>query len=339
MKSNLKADVRIDLSTSTFDLETVWIEVQNTKSKNMLCCCAYRHSSSEIQKFNDHMQEMMTKIENENKCVFIMGDFNINLLNYENHTPTNNFINNFFTNHPQPLILQKTRVTDTTSTLIDNIFSNDVSSKVISGNILLQISDHFPQFSIIRNSAPDYTNCYNLVYDYKNFDQSQFLDDYQNMDFNFLDSEEQNVNSKFNEFLENLNLLVNKHCPKKKLSKKALKLRNKPWIDNQILKMMRIRDKIFQQFKQSESQEIYYFYKQFRNRVVNELKNSKTKYFQNYFTGNKLNMKLLWQEIRNVIKLKANSSESLSINKLTDEDGCTITDPDMIVNNFKAGVY
>ncbi len=61
--------------------------------------------------------------------------------------------------------------------------------------------------------------------------------------------------------------------------------------------MMRIRDKIFQQFKQSESQEIYYFYKQFRNRVVNELKNSKTKYFQNYFTENKSNMKLQWQGI------------------------------------------
>ena len=52
VKSNLKADVRIDLSTSTFDFETVWIEVQNAKSKNILCCCAYRHPSSEIQKFN-----------------------------------------------------------------------------------------------------------------------------------------------------------------------------------------------------------------------------------------------------------------------------------------------
>ena len=61
------------------------------------------------------MQEIMSKIANENKRVFIMGDFNINLLNYENHTPTSDFINTFFTNHLQPSILQPTRVTDTTS--------------------------------------------------------------------------------------------------------------------------------------------------------------------------------------------------------------------------------
>ena len=89
---------------------------------------------------------------------------------------------------------------------------------------------------------------------------------------------------------------------------------------------MRIRDKLFQQFKQTDSLETYSFYKQFRNRVVNELKTSKTKYFQNYFTENKSNMKLLWQEIRNVIKMKANDSEH-SINNLTDENGCKISDP------------
>ena len=123
------------------------------------------------------------------------------------------------------------------------------------------------------------------------------------------------------------------HCPKKKLNKKTLKLRNKPWINSQIMQMMRIRDKLFQQFKQTDSLEIYSFYKQFRNRVVNKQKTSKTKYFQNYFTENKSNMKLLWQGIRNVIKMKANDSEH-SINNLTDENWCKITDPDMIASNF-----
>ena len=33
---------------------------------------------------------------------------------------------------------------------------------------------------------------------------------------------------------------------------KTLKLRNKPWINNQIQQMMRIREKLFQQFKQTE---------------------------------------------------------------------------------------
>ena len=36
------------------------------------------------------------------------------------------------------------------------------------------------------------------------------------------------ANYKFDEFLTNVNQLVDKHCPKKKLSKKSLRLRNKP---------------------------------------------------------------------------------------------------------------
>ena len=36
----------------------------------------------------------MDKISKENKICNLMGDFNINLLNYESHTPTDEFINN-----------------------------------------------------------------------------------------------------------------------------------------------------------------------------------------------------------------------------------------------------
>ena len=72
-----------------------------------------------------------------------------------------------FSNHYQPHILQPTRVTDSISSLIDNIFSNDLLSKVTSGNVLIQISDHFPQFSILNNSSPDFNNSTCFVYDYK----------------------------------------------------------------------------------------------------------------------------------------------------------------------------
>ena len=95
-----------------------------------------------------------------------MGDFNINLLHYENHTLTNEFINMIFTFHLMPSTLHPTRITDKTSTLIDNIFiSNTSDSDIVSGNILSLISDHLPQFAIVNNSAPDYNNTSYLVYD------------------------------------------------------------------------------------------------------------------------------------------------------------------------------
>ena len=49
---------------------------------------------------------------------------------------------------------------------------------------------------------------------------------------------------------------------------------------------------------------------------------------------------MLWQGIRNVIKMKANGSE-YSTNKLTYDNGCKITDPDKIaskLNNYSFNI-
>ena len=52
-----------------------------------------------------------------------MGDFNIDLLKIDSHADSEHFMNtlgSFF----QPQILQPTRITSHSSTLIDNIFFN-----------------------------------------------------------------------------------------------------------------------------------------------------------------------------------------------------------------------
>jgi hypothetical protein len=59
----------------------------------------------------------------------MMGDFNIDLLKYNSHQETDDFINALCTLFFHPQILQPTRVTDHSATdhsatLIDNIFFN-----------------------------------------------------------------------------------------------------------------------------------------------------------------------------------------------------------------------
>ena len=88
-----------------------------------------------------------------------MGDFNINLLNYDSHSETNDFINLMISHYFLPHMLHPTRVTDHSATIIDNIFSNSLESDTISGNLLSQISDHLPQFLVIKNTTVDYRHC------------------------------------------------------------------------------------------------------------------------------------------------------------------------------------
>ena len=89
---------------------------------------------------------MLEKVSMEQKQIFLLRDFNINLLNYNAHQPTNDFLDSLASNSIIPYILQPTRLTSHSKTLIDNIFSNILSSEIISGNLTATISDHLPQF-------------------------------------------------------------------------------------------------------------------------------------------------------------------------------------------------
>ena len=75
-----------------------------------------------------------------------MGDYNIGLLQYEHSSLSNDFINlmtsKSFLSYK---LLQPTRVTDHSSTVIDNIFSNVTDCQTVSDNLTTLISDHFSQ--------------------------------------------------------------------------------------------------------------------------------------------------------------------------------------------------
>ena len=84
-RHTLIAFKRTGLRTTDDEFETIWVEIVNTKAKNILCCCAYRHPSFSPVRFKEHLESTLSQLTSENKSIFIMGDFNINLLNCESH--------------------------------------------------------------------------------------------------------------------------------------------------------------------------------------------------------------------------------------------------------------
>ena len=79
----------------------------------------------DLTDFNsNYLNNLLQKISKEQKFVFLLGDFNINLMNYNVHKPTNEFLNSLAFNSFSPYILQPTRITSHSKTLIDNIFTN-----------------------------------------------------------------------------------------------------------------------------------------------------------------------------------------------------------------------
>ncbi len=121
-------------------LDCMTIEIYKDKNKSALISCIYRTPGSSIELFRDLMKEMF--IKKCHKKIFICGDFNIDLLNSNNHKMTNDFINTIYSMNLYPTITRPTRITSHCATLIDNIFTNDISNKTLSVLLISDISDH-----------------------------------------------------------------------------------------------------------------------------------------------------------------------------------------------------
>ena len=86
------------------------------------------------------LNKILENIYKEQKSIFLFGDFNVNLLNYNEHNQTNEFLDSLASNSFIPLILQPARITSHFNTLIDNIFSNVFDPDIISGNLTSSVS-------------------------------------------------------------------------------------------------------------------------------------------------------------------------------------------------------
>lgn len=81
---------------------------------------------------NNYLNKLFDKVE---QTIFLLGEFNVNVQNHDNHNPTNEFLDFRDSNSFIPYILQPTRITSHSRTLIDNIFSNIISPEAFSSNL------------------------------------------------------------------------------------------------------------------------------------------------------------------------------------------------------------
>ena len=137
-------------------------------------------------------------------------------MNYNEHNQTNEFLDSFSSNSFIPLILQPTRITSHSNTIIDNIFSNVIDPDVISGNLTATISDHLPQFSIIPNMFGNIPGNKSNIYerDWPKFDKENFILDYFSDEWeDLLKIYELNDDNSTKKFLDKINMLLDTYAP------------------------------------------------------------------------------------------------------------------------------
>ena len=199
----------------------------------------------------NYLNNLLEKVSKEQKSAFLLGDFNINLLNYNVHSPTNEFLDSLASNSFLPYILQPTRITSHSKTLIDNIFTNVIFPDSVSGNLAATISDHLPQFLIVLPQFIIVPSNKSNIYerDWSNFNQESFSLDYFSIDWDeTLKIEERNIDYSTEIFLNKINELVDNFAPYKINNKYKLKFKSKPWITTGLQKSISVKNKLLSDF-------------------------------------------------------------------------------------------
>ena len=329
---------RNDLSSyKKSELESTFLKIVNPKKANIIYGMIYRHPSMDVTDFNqNYLNGLLDKVPKEEKNIFLLGDFNINLLNYNEHRPTNNFLDSLGSSSLLLYILQLTQLTGPSKTLIDNIFFNLISHDVISGNITATISDHLPQFLIAPNVIPNPSSNRSNIFErnWSDFNQQNLIVGYISADSKvLLKIEQYNINFSFKTYLSKINSLLDTHASLKESSKYKLKFENKTWMTPCLQKSITVKNKLLKKFihlkephKKSYSHNEY---KKYRNMLSSILKRSQH-IFQTYFlTG--INIKNTLKGITSLITLK---DISTSVSMTLNHHNKTVTNPAEFANNF-----
>ena len=294
----------------------------------------------ELNDFNcNYLNKLLENISKEQKSIFLLGDFNVNLLNYNEHNQTNEFLDSLASNSFIPLILQPTRITSHSTTLIDNIFSNAIDPDIISGNLTAAISDHLPQFAIIPNMFGNISGNKSKIYerDWSKFDRENFILDYFSVDWEvLLKIDEKNVDNSTKMYLDRINILLDTYAPLKRINKHKLKFKYKLWITLGLQKSISAKNKLLKNFINKKDpvlkEEFHTKCKIYRNLLSTLMKKSKQAYYEKYFERNWNNIKNTWKGIKSLINLKTATSRAPTVLSL--DNGDTRTNPYDIANTF-----
>ena len=150
ISNGVKYDLRQDLCKASSHFESVIVEIENDNIKNSLIGVIYRAHTA-IDNFVTYVDPIFRIISNEKKECYIMGNYNKDLLKDVRDKPTHDYLDFIYSYCMIPSILKPTRITETSSTIIDKIILTNCDDEMTTAVLVTDITDHFP--TILINKA------------------------------------------------------------------------------------------------------------------------------------------------------------------------------------------
>ena len=307
-----------NLTNISNSLESLFITFE-CLSKSYLVGNIYRPPGSSINDFLHEFSALMHTIKNDypSHLVCLGGDINIDLLRVDSNSKVQEYLNVMLSYGFQPLIKRPTRVTSTSMTLIDHLWTN-CGDFLNSGIILSRISDHFPVFATFELSSNiEKSDSVEIYYrDLGASSRAKFSEELSFFDWGeFLDvTEPQHLYTNFQNVIRDL---FDRNFPLR-LKRKKAKDFNKPYITPEILEL--IKDKRRLQ-KLSLKYPLTYgmLFRASRNRVNSAIRSARRNHYKNLFHKYDGQPKKFWGVINDILGRGGRSEEC--IKKLKTMDG------------------
>ena len=195
-------------------------------------------------------------------------------ISYEIHLPNYNL---------KQLIDKPTSFTEHSSTLIDLFITNvpeliehcDVGDPFLDVNVRY----HCPIFGMLKITKPKISSFKRKIWIYDKGNYQLYREKFTEVNWDLMINTENNINDMATK-LTNKILEISSET----ISNKVITVRQNdlPWINNNIRKLIRKRDRIRRKAKKNKNEHSWAKFRAVRNKVVNVLRNAKAEYYKKF---------------------------------------------------------
>ena len=332
IKNDLRYWQRSDLAIfKEGQFESIFIEVKS-KTRNLIIGEVYRIPGSNEKEFVTDYEEIVNKINLENKEIIIGTDQNLDYLKISQHATTAKFLDVNLSAGLLPTIVKPTRVTHTSATLIDNIYvSNFLSNNSKSCILLSDISDHFPCLAMITDTGIENKNP--LVFKARKITSESIENINQNLaDCDWASLDNLDAELCYDTLLHNVTNCLDIECPEKTIVIPYKNIIKEPWMTGGLIKSATEKDKLYKKtIGLDKNHPRYLSYITYRNRYNSLKRKARQDYYTAQILEYKRNIKKLWGVLRLMIGKRNDKSASHDSFLI---DGNVTTDPQVISNGF-----
>jgi hypothetical protein len=267
--------------------------------KNIIFGNIYRTPTANHPAFSENLNLVLKESTKMNTQVIIMGDMNYDLLNTSN-SYVSDCVDTFFEFGLYPLINIPTRITESTASVLDHLWTNIMSMPLKSGVIANPVADHLPVYLNlgIKNALTEIT-IEKRFFSEKNIETfNELLNKMCISDILHYRS----ANKAYNVFIKRYIEIFEKSFPKKKIKKSFNKKFKNPWYTKELGALNDEKEAHYMNYVRNKNN-VYLRTKYItsRNLYFQRIKTTKRAFFQNHLSKVKNDIKGTWKVINSVL--------------------------------------